>query len=92
MLIAIQVWYSDYAAQLQRSKSGYELPILRSAVTVGERQYVDGGGGGDAPHVRRSMGHCCFDAGVPIHLRRQCIWKTCVHSPHTVYRGQRAAR
>ena len=25
------------------------------------------------PHVRRSIGHCCLDAAVPIHLRRQCI-------------------
>ena len=28
---------------------------------------------GNVPHERRSMGHCCFEAGVPIHLRRQCI-------------------
>lgn len=36
------------------------------------------------PHVRRSIGHCCLDAAVPIHLRRQCMWKTWLHSPHTV--------
>jgi hypothetical protein len=37
-----------------------------------------------SPHVRRSMGHCCFDGAVSIHLTRQCIWNTWLHSPQTV--------
>lgn len=41
------------------------VPTFRSAVT----------------HVLRSIGHCCFDAAVPIHFSKQCMWKTCVHSP-----------
>lgn len=36
-----------------------------------------------SPHGRRSIGHCWFDAAVPIHFKRQCMWNTCVHSPQT---------
>lgn len=36
----------------------------------------------------RSIGHCCFDAAVPIHFSRQCIWNTCVHSPQTIVPSQ----
>ncbi len=37
----------------------------------------------NVPHGLRSIGHCCLDDAVPIHWSKQCIWKTCVHSPHT---------
>ena len=37
-----------------------------------------------SPHGLLSIGHCCLDDAVPIHCSKQCIWKTCVHSPHTV--------
>ena len=39
--------------------------------------------GRHSPHGLLSIGHCCFDADVPIHLSKQCIWNICVHSPHT---------
>ena len=43
----------------------------------------------DLPHGLRSIGHCCFELSVLIHLRRQCMWNTCEHSPQT---GDRTSR
>lgn len=37
----------------------------------------------NSPHGRLSKGHCCLLDSVSIHLRRQCMWKTWVHSPQT---------
>jgi hypothetical protein len=37
----------------------------------------------DEPQGLRSMGHCCLLAAVPIHFSKQCMWKTCEHSPQT---------
>src|SRR5947209_503071 len=42
----------------------------------------------NAPHSLLSIGHCPFDAAVPIHLSKQCIWKTCEHLPQTAYRNK----
>ena len=42
----------------------------------------------DAPHGLLSIGHWCFEAAVPIHFKRQCIWKTCVHSPQTIWKSE----
>lgn len=56
------------------------LSGARSAVTtISLRLYVTL----NPPHGLRSIGHCCFEDSVSIHLRRQCMWKMCVHSPHT---------
>ncbi len=35
------------------------------------------------PHGLRSIGHCCFELSVFIHLSRQCVWNTWLHSPQT---------
>lgn len=47
-----------------------------------------GEGERSVPHGLRSIGHCCLDESVLIHLRRQCMWKTWVHSPQTAWRGR----
>jgi len=57
---------------------GYEgtvEPTLRSAVTEDHKyeRYLQRIDRRDILHGFRSIGHCCFDAAVPIHFNRQCI-------------------